>query len=200
MNSHGSRIFLCFGVLFAAAATALLAQSDPSMTERSAASTSYRSMTTSRTKVGSDQAFVQEAGVGGLAEVEMGRLAVQKADDDRVRQFGQKMIDDHSRANEELKQAASQEGLDVPTTLDEKHKATMNRLEKLSGSEFDAAYSRLMVKDHKEDVSLFEKHSKEGGSAVQKFAAETVPTLKNHLQMAEQLPSGSASHSGSSAH
>ena len=200
MNSQGSRIFRCFGVLFAAAATAVLAQSDPSMTDRSAASTSNKNMTMSKTKGGSDQAFVQEAGVGGLAEVEMGRLAVQKAKDDRVRQFGQKIIDDHSKANEELKQAASQEGLNVPSTLDEKHKATMNRLEKLSGEEFDAAYSKLMVKDHKEDVSLFEKHSKEGGSAVQKFAAETVPTLKNHLQMAEQLPTGSAAHSGSSVH
>jgi putative membrane protein len=193
MNSPGSRIARCFGILFAAAATAVLAQSNPSATDHGSASTSDKNAMSSKTKGSSDQAFVQEAGVGGLAEVEMGRLAVQKAKDDRVRQFGQKMIDDHSKANDQLKQAASQEGLSVPSAVDEKHKATMARLEKLSGAQFDSAYAKEMVKDHKEDVKLFEKESTAGSSAVQKFAAETLPTLKNHLQMAEALGSGGSS-------
>ena len=195
MNSQGSRIARCSGILFAAAATVVLAQSDPSAKDRSSAATSDRNASSSKVK-GSDQAFVQEAAVGGLAEVEMGRLAVQKAKDDRVRQFGQKMIDDHSKANDALKQAASQEGLNVPSAIDEKHKTTMARLDKLSGAQFDAAYSKEMVKDHKEDVKLFEKQASAGSSAVQKFAAQTLPTLKNHLQMAEALGASGSSTGG----
>lgn len=197
MVTHGSRFVRFTGIFFLAGASSVLAQGNSSSMERSPASTTNKT-TASKTKGGGDPAFVQEAGVGGLAEVEMGRLAVQKAKDDRIRQFGQKMIDDHSKANEQLKQAASHEGLNVPTALDEKHKQTMNRLEKLSGAEFDAAYSKLMVKDHKEDVKLFEKQSKAGNSAVQKFAADTLPTLKNHLQMAEEL--GGSMAASSSAH
>ena len=199
MNSQGSRIVGCLGVLFAAAATAVLAQSNPSATDRSSASASDKNAS-SKPKAGSDQAFVQEAAIGGMAEVEMGRLAVQKAKDDRVRQFGQKMIDDHSKANDQLNQAASQEGLSVPTAIDEKHKATMAKLEKLSGAQFDSAYSKEMVKDHREDVKLFEKQANAGSSTVQKFAAETLPTLKNHLQMAEALGSSTAAAGTGSSH
>ena len=198
MDIHGSRIIRCFGVLFGAAAMTVLAQSNASTMESGADSTRNKT-SMSKTKGGGDSTFVQEAGVGGLAEVEMGRLAVQKAKDDRIRQFGQKMIDDHSKANEELKQAAAQEGLTVPSSLDEKHRQTISRLDKLSGPQFDAAYAKEMVRDHKEDVKVFEKQSKAGTSAVQKFASDTLPTLKNHLQMAEDLGSVSAA-SPSSAH
>ncbi len=201
MNSQGSRIVRCFGILLAAAATAVLAQGNSSATDRSSASAMDKNASSSKAKSGSDQAFVQEAGVGGLAEVEMGRLAVQKAKDERVRQFGQQMIDDHSKANDALKQAASQQGLNVPTSIDEKHKQTMSRLEKLSGAQFDSAYSREMVKDHREDVKLFEKEASAASSPVQKFAAETLPTLKNHLQMAEALGSaGSSTGKAGSSH
>src|SRR5262249_23891291 len=199
MKRQGSRIVRCLGVLFAAAATTVFAQSNPSATDKSSASPSDKNAT-SKAKAGSDQAFVQEAAVGGLAEVELGRLAVQKAKDDRVRQFGQKMIDDHSKANDQLKQAASQEGLTVPTAIDEKHKLTMNKLEKLSGAQFDSAYAKEMVKDHREDVKLFEKQASAGSSSVQKFAAETLPTLKNHLQMAEALGSSTAATGTGSSH
>lgn len=189
MTTQVSRIIRRSGILFAAAALSMLAQSNPSSSDKGSAS---------KTKGGTDASFVQEAGVGGLAEVELGRLAVQKARDDRIRQFGQKMIDDHSKANDALKQAASQEGLSVPSSLDDKHKQTLNKLEKLSGAQFDTAYAKEMVRDHKEDVKLFEKQSKAGSSAVQKFAADTLPTLKNHLQMAEEL--GSVSSASGTGH
>ncbi len=199
MDIHGSRVFRCFGILLVAAAPTVLAQSNASTMEGGSASATNETAM-SKTRGGGDSAFVQEAGVGGLAEVEMGRLAVEKARDDRVRQFGQKMIDDHSKANEALKQAAAQEGLAVPSALDEKHRQTVNRLEKLSGTTFDTAYAREMIRDHKEDVKAFEKQSKAGSSAVQKFASDTLPTLKNHLQMAEDLGSISTAASPSSAH
>lgn len=197
MISRGSRIVRCMGILFVASAATVSAQGNPPASNGGQASTPDKNAA-SKPKGSPDASFVQEAGIGGLAEVEMGRLAVQKARDDRVRQFGQKMIDDHSKANDALKQAASQEGLSVPTALDEKHKQTLSRLEKLSGAQFDAAYAKEMIKDHKEDVKLFEKESKATSSAVQKFAADTLPTLRNHMQMAEAL--GSVSGASASGH
>ncbi len=199
MNGQGFRIIRSFGVLFAAGAMSVLAQGNSSSMGGSSAPPSSKSSAPT-TKAGGDAAFVQEAGVGGLAEVEMGRLAVQKAQDDRVRQFGQKMIDDHSKANDALRQAATQQGLSAPTSIDEKHKQTMSKLEKLSGAQFDAAYSKEMVRDHKEDVKLFEKQAGATNSPVQQFAAETLPTLKNHLQMAEALEKPSSSASTGSSH
>ena len=195
MNSQGSRGVRCFGLLFASAAMSVFAQSSMGSTARNSAPAPDKNA--ARSKAGTDASFVQEAGIGGLAEVEMGRLAVQKAQDDRVRQFGQKMIDDHSKANDALQQAASQQGLNAPSAMDEKHKQTMNRLEKLSGSQFDSAYAKEMVRDHKEDVKLFEKQANASGTPVEKFAADTLPTLKNHLVMAEALGSTSAASTGS---
>ena len=142
-----------------------------------------------------DQSFAKEAAIGGMSEVELGRLAVEKATDPRVRQFGQQMIDDHSKANDGLKAAASKEGITLPRDTDAKHQKTMERLQKLSGAQFDAAYTEEMLRDHREDVAAFEKEAKAGGSPVQKFAADTLPTLQNHLQMIEAIH-GSSSKPG----
>jgi len=143
-----------------------------------------------------DTSFAKEAALGGMSEVELGQLAVQKASDPRVRQFGQHMIDDHSKANDALKAAAAQEGITLlPTSTDKKHEATRDKLEKLSGTQFDEAYTKEMVRDHKEDVAAFEKQAKAGNSPVQRFASDTLPTLQNHLQMIESI-SGSSSPTG----
>ena len=131
-----------------------------------------------------DKTFVMNAGLGGMAEVEMGKLAVQKASDDRVKQFGQKMIDDHSQANEDLKAMASAEKIDIPVSLDSKHQATIDRLNKLSGTAFDHAYVREMVRDHNEEVKEFQKEAQNGqDSAVRAFASKTLPTLQEHQRM-----------------
>jgi putative membrane protein len=148
------------------------------------------------------RSFAMKAAEGGMAEVELGRLAAQKASNDRVKQFGQKMVDDHTKANNDLKQAASQEGIELPADTNAKHKATMHKLSGLSGAAFDKAYMDAMVKDHVADVKEFEKASKANGdSPVKSFAATTLPTLKDHLQMARDLDhevKGSAAKSGSS--
>jgi putative membrane protein len=148
------------------------------------------------------KSFAMKAADGGMAEVELGRLASQKASNDRVKQFGQKMVDDHSKANNDLKQAASQEGIELPADVSAKHKQKMEKLSALSGAAFDKAYMDEMVRDHVEDVKEFEKASKApGDSPVKKFAASTLPTLKDHLQMARDLDNevkGSASKSGAS--
>lgn len=137
---------------------------------------------------GSDSHFVLDAAKGGLAEVEMGRLAAEKASSPDVKQFGQRMVDDHSKANDELKAVASQKGLTLPTELAAADKATLDRLSKLSGEAFDRAYMSDMVKDHRKDVAEFKKEATAGKDAdVKAFAGKTLPTLEEHLKMAQDV-------------
>jgi len=144
--------------------------------------------------------FVKEAAVGGMAEVELGKLAKDKGDSDTVKQFGQKMVDDHSKANDELKSLAKKKNIDLPTSLDAKHQAVVDRLSKLSGADFDRAYSTEMVKDHQEDVKEFQKEANSGtDSDIKNFASSTLPTLQEHLKMARELPRGKGKSSNTSA-
>ena len=137
-----------------------------------------------------DSQFVTAAAQGGIAEVEMGRLAVQRASDSSVKEFGQHMVDDHSKANEELKTVAARKGLTAPSTVNEKEKLTIDRLSRLSGVAFDKAYMQDMVKDHQEDVSEFKRESTKGtDSEVKAFAGKILPTLQQHLQMAQDIAS-----------
>ena len=139
-------------------------------------------------RLGTTDSFVTKAMQGGLAEVQMGQLALQHASSDKVKQFGQRMIDDHSKANEELRKIATMKGITVPSTVDSKDKATMDRLAKLSGAEFDRVYMRDMVSDHRTDVAEFKHESQHGADAeVKAFASKTLPTLEEHLKMAEEM-------------
>jgi len=132
-----------------------------------------------------DKAFVLEAASGGMAEVELGRLAVDKASSSDVKQFGQRMVDDHSKANNDLSAVAQQKNIAMPTSTSAKHKALHDRLSKLSGAEFDKAYMADMVKDHQKDVADFQHEAKMGKDAdVKAFASRTLPVLEDHLRMA----------------
>jgi putative membrane protein len=136
----------------------------------------------------SDQKFVMEAAMGGMAEVELGRMAAERGSSDSVKQFGQRMVDDHSRANSELMQLTSARGVNVPASLDAKHQSEMTKMSQLSGAAFDRAYAKEMLKDHQKDVSLFQKQSTRGADAdLKAFAARTLPTLQEHLRMAREL-------------
>jgi putative membrane protein len=135
-----------------------------------------------------DKKFVKEAAQGGMAEVELGQLAVQKASSDDVKKFGQRMIDDHSKANDKLKQVAANQGITLPSSLSAKDEATKARLSKLSGEQFDKAYMRDMLKDHKADIAAFKTESSSGqDAAVKNFASQTLPTLEDHLKDAESI-------------
>ena len=135
-----------------------------------------------------DKNFIMEAGIGGMEEVELGRLATQKGSSDAVKQFGQKMVDDHSKANDELTQLAKSKGINVPAELDAKHKADVEKFSKLSGAAFDKAYSKAMLDDHNKDVAAFERQSLSGTDPdLKAFAAKTLPTLKTHLELAKAL-------------
>ena len=98
------------------------------------------------------------------------------------------MVDDHSKANDQLKQVAQQQHIDIPTELNAKDKATKAKLEKLSGEQFDRAYMKDMVQDHRKDVSEFERASKTAKDpAVKSFAEQTLPTLREHLKEAQKI-------------
>lgn len=134
-----------------------------------------------------DAAFVKEAAVGGMAEVELGNLAKEKAASNDVKQFGDRMVTDHSRAGDELKQWAQQKNVTLPAELDAKHKALRARLSKLSGDAFDKAYMREMLADHRQDVAAFKRESTTAKDAdLKAWAAKTLPTLQEHLKLAEE--------------
>ncbi len=143
-----------------------------------------------RTETRSDGTFVKQAAEGGLAEVELGKLATQKASSDDVKKFGQRMVDDHSKANDQLKDVASKKNITLPADLNAKDKAAKSRLEKLSGAAFDRAYMADMVRDHTKDVAEFRREAKSGSDAdVKAFASSTLPTLESHLTEAKSVDS-----------
>ncbi len=179
-----TRIFYRPLICFAAAGLMTFAAAQQNQGSTGASS----SMEASSKLSASDQRFIEEAAEGGLAEVELGKLAVQKASSDDVKQFGQRMIDDHSKANNNLKQVASALGVKLPQHLSAKDEATKEQLSKLSGDQFDKAYVRDMVKDHKADVAAFRTESSTGRDAsIKSFATQMLPTLRDHLKNAENI-------------
>jgi putative membrane protein len=139
-------------------------------------------------KTPSDKQFAREAAAGGLAEVKLGQLAVDKGNSDVVKTFGQKMVDDHSKANSELQALATKSNISLPTTASPADRATYDRLSKLSGGAFDRAYARDMVQDHIHDVGAFKQEANYGKDpAIKAFASATLPTLVDHLKMARDM-------------
>jgi putative membrane protein len=144
-----------------------------------------------------DQAFAKEAAIGGMAEVDLGKLAASKANNPDVKQFGQRMVDDHGKASDELKSWASQKNVNLPTELDAQHKTEHARLEKLSGDAFDRAYMKSMVADHNKDVAEFQRESKSAKDPdLKAWVTKTLPTLQDHQKSAKEI---SAKVQGSAA-
>jgi len=149
-----------------------------------------------------DKKFITEAAAGGMTEVTLGKHAADNATSAEVKQFGQMMVDDHSKANDELKALAQSKGITVPTELDAKHQKMVDKLTKMSGADFDKAYMKAMVKDHTEDVKEFTTESEKGDDAdVKAWAAKTLPTLQSHLDKAKEINKslGSAKKEGGEA-
>jgi putative membrane protein len=136
----------------------------------------------------SDAIFAKKAAQGGMAEVKLGTLAQEKGTSDSVKKFGQRMVEDHTKAGDELKRAAAQENITLPEDISAKDKATYDSLSKLSGAAFDRAYARDMVKDHEEDLAEFNKEASGGKNpAIKDFATQTLPILQDHLKGAKEV-------------
>jgi putative membrane protein len=137
-----------------------------------------------------DTKFAMMAAQGGMAEVQLGQLATQKASNADVKAFGQQMVDDHTKANDQLKGVAAKENMSLPTSLMPKDQALYNKLNALSGAAFDKAYVDDMVKDHEKDVKEFQKESTTGkDDAIKGFATQTLPTLQGHLDKIKGIQS-----------
>lgn len=138
--------------------------------------------------VPADQHFLTSAAQGGMAEVKLGQLALQNAQSQAVKDFGQRMVTDHGKANDELKQLATSKGVTLPGDIGAKNQKVYDRLAKLSGAAFDKSYMSDMVRDHKKDVAEFQKESRSAHDAeVKSWAAKTLPTLQEHLKMAQEI-------------
>lgn len=130
--------------------------------------------------------FAKKAAHGNMLEVELGELAADKAQNEAVKQFGERMVQDHSKAQEKLEAAAEEADVDLPDGLDEKGQKKVEEMESKSGAEFDKAYMDEMVKDHEKDIQLYEQQSDAGEGPIQSYAAETLPVLRHHHELAEQ--------------
>jgi putative membrane protein len=133
-----------------------------------------------------DRMFMKEAVQGDLAEIEIGKLAQQKGASDKVRQFGQKLETDHSANLKKAEPLAGSLGLTPPTAPNANQKATYEKLSRLSGKDFDRAFAKKMLKDHKNDIREFRRESRRSGPAAD-FAKSTLPTLEEHLKIAKSL-------------
>jgi putative membrane protein len=141
-------------------------------------------------------AFVTKAAQGGLTEVAVSKAAAATSQDEKVRQFADQMVRDHSKANDELTSLAKSKGLQVPTSLDAEHQAIVQKLSNKKGADFDAAYAKQMQEDHAKTVALFQSATKSSDPDLAAFAKKTLPTLTQHKRMAADLPG--AMHSAQS--
>lgn len=133
-------------------------------------------------------AFILDAAKGGLAELKLGKLAGEKAADPKVKEFGNKMVEDHQKANDELRQVANDKKVKWPDDLTDEQVATFKKLSQLSGPDFDREYVQDMVEDHQKDVNEFQQEEgRVQDPELKGFVSRTLPILQHHLQMAQEL-------------
>jgi putative membrane protein len=151
--------------------------------------------------------FAEQAAYAGNAEVKLGQLAAERAQSSQVKEFAQMMVRDHTKAGNELKQAVSRHDVSLPTGLDDEHQRLYDRLSRLRGAEFDREYMKAMVDGHMKVVSLLEGRADDHAradrprgttgtgsaadtqvdAAADQWATKSLPTVKQHLQKAEQI-------------
>lgn len=138
----------------------------------------------------SDKKFIDRAVTNSMAEVELGRLAQEKATNPAVRQYAEQMVRDHSQASQELKDMAQSKGVQPPSTLDKKDQSTIRSLRDLSGAEFDKRYVRATIEHHRNDVTAMNKEAKRAKDPdLKNWISETLPTVENNLRTAQNITS-----------
>lgn len=135
-----------------------------------------------------DTTFIMKAANGGMTEVTLGKIAAEKGASQEIKDFGNQMVKDHSKANDQLKEVAGKMSVEVPAKMDAKHEAMVAKLSRMSGAAFDQAYAKAMVKDHEEDVAEFQAADRKVKNAdLKKFIENTVPVMKEHLEMIKKF-------------
>ncbi|MBK1612068.1 hypothetical protein CKO44_01100 [Rubrivivax gelatinosus] len=172
-------------ISFAAAAGA---QSTAQQPAAGASAGAAKATATGRDVARGDRQFLEHAAAGGMAEVALGNMAKERASNPQVRQFGERMVQDHTGANQEVTRLAVARGVGTPAESDRRQRRSLDKLSQLKGAEFDREFMKAMVDDHERTVELFEKQSRSGDDAELKaFATKTLPTLRDHLQAARAL-------------
>ena len=163
------------------------------------ASGSAPSRTTTPPPSARDQEFLKRATVSNLAEIQLGKLALQNASSAEVKAFGNRMIQDHTAANDELKKLASGRGVELPNDVSPEEGAARDRLASLRGAQFDSAYMATMLKDHKTDLAEFQREGKTSKDPeVKELAVKQLLTLQKHLKQAESIAPDLRAQSGAS--
>jgi putative membrane protein len=140
------------------------------------------------TAFAADSSFLKDAAQGGMLEVKLGELAQQNGSSQAVKDFGRRMVADHGKMGEDVKQVAARENVNLPADVSMTEKMTYDRLSKKTGMDFDKAYIEDMVKDHKSDVAAFEKEANSGSDPEAKAVAQkALPIIREHLRMAQQI-------------
>lgn len=135
-----------------------------------------------------DTSFVKKVAENTKSEMELATLAQQKAADPQVKEFAQKIMTDHQKADEKLKEVAQQEKIDLPDRKSMGETTEKGRLDRLNGADFDRAYMKHMVAEHEQDINDFRKEATNSkDDAVRKFASENLPVLQEHLKMARDI-------------
>lgn len=148
----------------------------------------------------SDQQFAKMAAQGNAAEVAAGQMAQQKASSDQVKQFGQTLVTDHSKSNDKLQEAASKDNMQLPSEPSAKQQQEAQKLQSMSGHEFDRAFLKNEIRDHRKDIREYEQEANSGqNQQLKQYAKESLPTLKKHLHMAESALDAIGGNSSSSS-
>jgi putative membrane protein len=135
-----------------------------------------------------DRLFIRQAAIGGMAEVELGKLAEEKGQDSAVKDFARRMVEDHAKANERLSALAKQAGITPPPQLDQEHRAMQEHLGGLSGAAYDRAYIQGQLRAHQKTAQLLEWEIGSGqDEQLKSFAAETLPVVLRHLRTAQGI-------------
>ncbi len=150
-----------------------------------------------QSRTGQQSQFAMDAAHINMAEVEMGKLAQEKGQSQQVKDFGQRLEDDHSKSLDELKDIAQDKNITLPTQIDAKHKATHDKLSKLSGAQFDRTFAQEMVSGHKEALQKAQTASKsESDAELKAYAGKMVSSVQAHLKIAQGLAGGAVGTSG----
>lgn len=156
---------------------------DTSGTSATSATTSSAAATLDK----KDSEFVTKTAQGGIAEVQISQMAQSKSTNADVKKFADRMVNDHTKANDELKSLATSKGVTLPVDIDDAHRKAADELAKKNGKEYDAAYMKAMVEDHEKVVKAFEAESKDAKDAdLKSWVTKTLPTIQDHLKMAKE--------------
>ena len=132
--------------------------------------------------------FANKAATGGMMEVELGKLAEDKASSQQVKDFGKMMVEDHTSVNNNFKNITSKKSIELPATVTDDQRKDIDKLSKKSGKDFDKAYVDMMVKDHKDDIKEFkEAEGKVADNDIKNFITSTLPTLQKHLDAIQAI-------------